>query len=44
MPVTWEELALTRTPDKFRIGNALERIDVAIWDDADARAQVLPMA
>jgi bifunctional non-homologous end joining protein LigD len=44
MPVTWEELARTRTPDKYRIGNALERIDVAIWDDASARMQVLPMA
>ena len=44
MPVTWEELARTRTPDKYRIGNALERIDVAIWDDASARTQVLPMA
>jgi hypothetical protein len=24
--------------------HALERIDVAIWDDAAARVQVLPMA
>ena len=44
MPVTWEELARTRTPDKYRIGNALERIDAVIWDDASARKQVLPMA
>ena len=43
MPVTWEELARTRTPDKFRMRDALERIDMKIWGDQPARAQVLPI-
>jgi bifunctional non-homologous end joining protein LigD len=44
MPVTWEELALARTPDKFNLRNALDRVDAKIWDDADALNQALPLA
>jgi bifunctional non-homologous end joining protein LigD len=44
MPVTWEELALARTPDKFNLRNAMERVDAKIWDDAEAMDQALPLA
>ena len=44
MPVTWEELARVRTPDKYTLRNALERVDMKIWDDADALQQALPLA
>ena len=43
MPVTWEELGRARTADKFNLRNALERLDVAAWDDAAARTQQLPV-
>lgn len=43
MPVTWEELARTRKPDKYRLRQALERRNDNIWDDASARAQTLPL-
>ena len=44
MPVTWEELARVRTPDRFTLRNALERLDAKIWDDVDALDQALPLA
>lgn len=44
MPVTWEELARVRAPDRYTLRNALERVDATIWDDADALDQALPLA
>ena len=43
MPVTWEELARARKPDKYRLRQALERRNEKIWDDTSARAQTLPL-
>ena len=43
VPVRWEELARTRTPDRFRMRDALERVGLQVWDDASARSQVLPL-
>lgn len=43
MPVTWEELARVRKPDKYRLREALERRNEKIWDDTAARAQTLPL-
>lgn len=44
MPVTWDELARVRKPDRYRLRDALERSKERIWDDASARAQTLPLA
>ena len=43
MPVTWEELGRARTADKFNLRNALERLEETAWDDAEAKAQRLPV-
>jgi hypothetical protein len=37
MPVTWRNWRARARRTSSRIGNALERMDVAIWDDAAAR-------
>ena len=42
MPVTWDEFARVRAPDRFKLRDALKRIDARIWDDASARDQKLP--
>ena len=42
MPVTWDEFAGIRAPDRFKLRDALKRIDAPIWDDASAREQRLP--
>ena len=44
MPVTWDEFARVRAPDRFKLRDALKRIDAPIWDDAGARQQRLPKA
>jgi bifunctional non-homologous end joining protein LigD len=42
MPVTWDEFAGVRAPNRFKLRDALKRIDARIWDDASARNQRLP--
>jgi len=42
MPVTWDEFAKLRAPDRFKLRDALKRLDAPIWDDAAARDQRLP--
>jgi len=42
MPVTWDEFATLRAPDRFKLRDALKRCDARIWDDASAKAQRLP--
>ncbi len=44
MPVTWEELARARTPDKYTLHNALERLDARPWSDGDTLGQELPLS
>lgn len=44
MPVTWDEFARVRAPDRFKLRDALKRLDAPIWDDAGARDQRLPKA
>lgn len=44
MPVTWDEFARVRAPDRFKMRDALKRLDAPIWDDAGARDQRLPKA
>jgi len=42
MPVTWDEFAGVRAPDRFKLRDALKRLDARIWDDAAVRDQRLP--
>ena len=42
MPVTWDEFARVRAPDRFKLRDALKRLDAPIWDTASARDQRLP--
>jgi bifunctional non-homologous end joining protein LigD len=44
MPVTWDEFARVRSADRFKLRDALKRLDAPIWDDAGARDQRLPKA
>jgi len=44
IPVTWEEVARVRTPDRFRLRDALKRIDTPSWDTRGAEKQALPRA
>jgi len=32
MPVTWDEFARVRAPDRFKLRDALKRLDAPIWD------------
>ncbi|KGQ18194.1 ATP-dependent DNA ligase D [Lysobacter dokdonensis DS-58] len=42
MPVTWDEFAGVRAPDRFKLKDAVRRIDAPIWDLASAGSQKLP--
>jgi bifunctional non-homologous end joining protein LigD len=44
MPVTWDEFARVRSADRFKLRDALKRLDAPIWDDVGARDQRLPKA
>ncbi|UHQ20750.1 non-homologous end-joining DNA ligase [Lysobacter sp. KIS68-7] len=44
MPVTWDEFGGLRAPDRFKLRDALKRLDAPIWDDAGVREQRLPKA
>ena len=38
----WDEFAKLRAPDRFKLRDALKRLDAPIWNDAAARDQRLP--
>ena len=42
MPVTWDEFATVRAPDRFKLKDAMKRVDAPIWDLSAARDQKLP--
>jgi bifunctional non-homologous end joining protein LigD len=42
MPVTWDEFGRVRAPDRFKLRDALKRLDAPIWDDAGSLQQRLP--
>ncbi len=42
MPVTWDEFAKVRAPDRFKLKDAMQRVDAPIWDLAGAKDQKLP--
>ena len=42
MPVTWDEFAKVRAPDRFKLKDAVKRVDAPIWDLASAKDQKLP--
>ena len=42
MPVTWDEFATVRAPDRFKLKDAVKRVDAPIWDLASAKDQKLP--
>ncbi|MCC8364368.1 non-homologous end-joining DNA ligase [Lysobacter sp. A6] len=44
MPVTWDEFARVRSADRFKLRDAMKRVDAPIWDYAGARDQRLPKA
>jgi bifunctional non-homologous end joining protein LigD len=42
MPVTWDEFAKVRAPDRFKLKDAMKRVDAPIWDLSGAKDQKLP--
>jgi bifunctional non-homologous end joining protein LigD len=42
MPVTWDEFAKVRAPDRFKLKDAVKRVDAPIWDLSGAKDQKLP--